>query len=102
MKQILCSELAESRGDPAEAELCWHRCHKQKILCEAAVPAQTEMKPGSTKSCAKDVCALVEFNLYCLLTILGPQTCRYEKIREVNIHEKYMVQNEERLVHLHK
>lgn len=96
--------MAESRGDPAEAELCWHGCHKQKILCEAAVPAQTEMKPVRTKSCAKDVCLLVEFNLYCqiLLTTAGPQTCRYEKIREVNIHEKYMVQSEERLVHLHK
>lgn len=34
------------------------------------MPAQTEMKPVSTKSCAKDVCVLVEFNWYCQISLL--------------------------------
>jgi len=29
---------------------------------------------------------------------MGPQTCRYENVREVGIHEKCMVQSEESLV----
>lgn len=62
------------------------------------MPAQTEMKPVSTKSCAKDVCVLVEFNWYCQISLLrGHRPAGVRRYKNL-----YMVQSEEMLVCHHK